>query len=300
MFNDHGGTVSVGGAQVSIVAGALYVVATPIGNLGDMSPRAVEVLRGVSVIAAEDTRHSAPLLRHFAIATPMVALHEHNERQQAEKLIARLHAGEAIALISDAGTPLLSDPGYHLVRAAHQAGVRVIPVPGASALVAALSASGLPTDRFSFEGFLPAKPAARRERLIDVQADPRTLIFYEAPHRIVAALDDMAQIFGAGREAVLARELTKLYETLRAAPLGDLASWVRDDDDQQKGELVVLVRGAEPRPSDAVSEETRRVLGVLLAELPLKQAVALAAEISGERRNRLYELAVSLREGENE
>ena len=280
------------------MAGALYVVATPIGNLGDMSPRAVEVLRGVSVIAAEDTRHSAPLLRHFAIATPMVALHEHNERQQAEKLVARLHAGEAVALISDAGTPLLSDPGYHLVRAAQQGGARVIPVPGASALIAALSASGLPTDRFSYEGFLPAKAAARRERLMSLQSDPRTLIFYEAPHRIVAALDDMAQVFGAEREAVLARELTKLYETIRAAALGELAAWVGADADQQKGELVVLVRGAESRPSDALSEESHRVLSLLLAALPLKQAVALAAEISGERRNRLYELAVSLREAE--
>lgn len=294
-FNDHGGTVSVGHTQVSIVAGRLYVVATPIGNLGDMSPRAVEVLRGVSVIAAEDTRHSAPLLRHFAIATPMVALHEHNERQQAEKLVARLHAGEAIALISDAGTPLLSDPGYHLVRAAHLAGARVIPVPGASALIAALSASGLPTDRFSFEGFLPAKATARRARLTDVQADPRTLIFYEAPHRIVAALDDMAQIFGAGREAVLARELTKLYETIRVAPLGELAEWVRHDGDQQKGELVVLVRGAESRSSDALNEESRRVLSLLLAALPLKQAVALAAEITGEKRNRLYDQAVKIK-----
>ena len=280
---------------MSIVAGALYVGATPIGNLGDMPPRAVAVLRGVAVIAAEDTRHSAPLLRHFDIATPMSALHEHNERQQTEKLVARLRAGEAIALISDAGTPLLSDPGYHLVRAAHRAGLRVIPLPGACAAIAALSASGLPTDRFSFEGFLSAKAAARRARLSELRADTRTLIFYEAPHRIAAALDDMAEIFGAGREAVLARELTKLYETVHAAPLAELAEWVRADADQQKGEIVVLVRGAEPRPSEALSEEVQRVLRLLLAALPLKQAVALAAEITGEKRNRLYERAVEMK-----
>jgi len=279
---------------VSITGGVLYVVATPLGHLGDMTPRAITVLQGVDVIAAEDTRHSAPLLRHFDIATPTIALHEHNEREQSGRLVARLRAGEAVALISDAGTPLLSDPGYHLVRAAHEAGVRVVPVPGASAAITALSVSGLPTDRFTFEGFLPAKTAARRARLAELQADPRTLIFYEAPHRIAAALDDMAEIFGVAREAVLARELTKIYETVRAAPLGELAAWVRADTDQQKGEIVVLVRGAEARPSDELGAEAQRVLRLLLAELPLKQAVALAAGISGERRNRLYELAVSL------
>lgn len=280
---------------MSITAGALYVVATPIGNLDDMSPRAVAVLRGVTVIAAEDTRHSAGLLRHFDIATPLVALHEHNERQQSEKLIDRMRAGGAIALISDAGTPLLSDPGYHLVRAAHQAALRVVPVPGPSAAIAALSVSGLPTDRFSFEGFLSAKAAARRARLVELQADPRTLIFYEAPHRIAAALDDMVTVFGAEREAVLARELTKLYETVRAAPLGELAEWVRGDADQQRGELVVLVRGAEARASEALSDDTQRIVRVLLAELPLKQAVALTAEITGEKRNALYEWAVDLK-----
>jgi len=285
----------VGGSQVSITAGALYVVATPIGNLDDMSRRAVAVLRGVTVIAAEDTRHSAGLLRHFDIATPLVALHEHNERQQSEKLIDRLRAGGAIALISDAGTPLLSDPGYHLVRAAHRAGLRVIPVPGPSAAIAALSVSGLPTDRFSFEGFLSAKATARRARLAELQADPRTLIFYEAPHRIAAALDDMVTVFGAEREAVLARELTKLYETVRAAALGELAEWVRGDADQQRGELVVLVRGAEARASEALSEDAQRIVRVLLAELPLKQAVALTAAITGEKRNALYEWAMHLK-----
>src|SRR3569833_4311636 len=191
-----------------------------------MTPRAITVLQGGDVIAAEDTRHSAPLLRHFDIATPTIALHEHNEREQSGRLVARLRAGEAGALISDAGTPLLSDPGQHLVRAAHEAGVRVVPVPGASAAITALSVSGLPTDRFTFEGFLPAKTAARRARLAALQADPRTQIFYEAPHRIAAALDDKAEIFGVAREAVLARELTKIYEPVRDAPLGELVAWV--------------------------------------------------------------------------
>lgn len=277
---------------MSIVAGALYVVATPIGNLEDMSPRAVAVLGGVALIAAEDTRHSAPLLRHFEIATPMVALHEHNEREQSERLVARLRGGEAVALISDAGTPLLSDPGYHLVRAARAAGVRVIPVPGASAAIAALSVSGLPTDRFVFEGFLPAKTGARCARLAELATDPRTLIFYEAPHRIAASLDDMAQVLGPAREAVLARELTKLYETVHAAPLGELAGWVRNDPNQQKGEIVVLVHGAASRAAEDLSAEATRVLTRLLDELPLKQAVAIAADLTGEKRNRLYQWAV--------
>lgn len=288
----------MGGAKVSITGGVLYVVATPIGHLGDMTPRAVAVLREVDVIAAEDTRHSAPLLRHFDIATPVLALHEHNEREQSVSLVGRLQRGERAALISDAGTPLLSDPGYHLVRAAHQAGVRVMPVPGACAAIAALSVAGLPTDRFTFEGFLPPKSTARRARLATLQGEPRTLIFYEAPHRIVETLDDMAELFGGAREAVLARELTKMYETLRKAPLAELVAWVRADADQQKGEMVVAVRGAEMQ-RDALSEDAARVLRLLLAELPLKQAVALAAEISGERRNRLYEYAVALQRPKN-
>ena len=289
----------MGGTKVSITGGVLYVVATPIGHLDDMTPRAVAVLREVDVIAAEDTRHSAPLLRHFDIATPMLALHEHNEREQGASLVARLQRGESAALISDAGTPLLSDPGYHLVRAAHQAGVRVVPVPGACAAIAALSVAGLPTDRFTFEGFLPAKSAARRTRLAALQTDTRTLVFYEAPHRIVETLVDMAELFGATREAVLARELTKLYETVRKSTLAELVAWVSADADQQKGEIVIAVRGAEMQ-RDALSEDTVRVLRALLAELPLKRAVALAAEISGERRNRLYEYAVALQRTQEE
>ncbi len=282
---------------MSILNGALYIVATPIGNLGDMTARAIEVLRGVTLIAAEDTRHSAGLLRHFGIATPSLALHEHNERQQAEKIIERLRQGGSVALISDAGTPLLSDPGYHLVRAAHAAGIRVIPIPGASAALAALAASGLPTDRFTFEGFLPAKSAARRERLSALQAESRTMLFYEAPHRVAATLGEMAEILGGTREAVLARELTKLYETVRKDTLEGLWRWVQGDPQQQKGECVIAVQGAAPVADGGAAEaEVHRTLEILLEELPLKQAVALAARISGEKRNRLYEWAVELKQ----
>jgi len=272
---------------VSIEAGTLYVVATPIGNLGDMTPRAVEVLQRVDRIAAEDTRHSAGLLRHFSLTTPMLSLHEHNERQKVAALLQRLQAGENIALISDAGTPLISDPGYVLVREAQLAGVRVVPVPGASALVAALSASGLPTDRFSFEGFLPAKGGARRKVLEALRQESRTLTFYESPHRILDSLADMAGIFGETREAVVARELTKTFETIRHDSLGKLLEWMRGDANQQKGEFVVLVHGAEEGGED-IDPEPRRIAEILAQELPVKQAAALAAKISGEKKNALY------------
>lgn len=261
-----------------------------------MTARAVEVLRGVALIAAEDTRHSAGLLRHFGIATPCLAFHEHNERQQTEQLIERLRHGDSVALVSDAGTPLLSDPGYHLVRAAHAADIRVIPVPGASAALAALAASGLPPDRFMFEGFLPAKNAARLERLTALRTETRTMLFYEAPHRLLVSLEGMVAIFGGLREAVLARELTKLHETIRKCALGDMLHWVREDPQQQRGECVLVVRGAEPTGDhDAAIAAADRVLEVLLEELPLKQAVALAARISGENRNRLYRRAVEMK-----
>jgi 16S rRNA (cytidine1402-2'-O)-methyltransferase len=283
---------------VSIIKGALYIVATPIGNLGDMTARAIEVLRDVTFIAAEDTRHSGGLLRHFGIATPCLAFHEHNERQQTEKLIERLREGDAVALISDAGTPLLSDPGFHLVRAAHAADIRVIPVPGASAVLAALAASGLPTDRFIFEGFLPAKAAARRERLTSLCQESRTLLFYEAPHRVAAVLGEMAEIFGGAREAVLARELTKVYETIRKDTLGALWRWVQDDLQQQRGECVIAVHGATLSAADESGGDAHLLLGILLEELPLKQAVALAAKITGEKRNSLYRWAVDMKSDE--
>ncbi|WP_422911771.1 16S rRNA (cytidine(1402)-2'-O)-methyltransferase [Pseudomonas sp. MAC6] len=273
--------------------GSLYVVATPIGNLDDISARALNILRSVALIAAEDTRHSARLMQHFGVSTPLAACHEHNERDQGGRFLARLQAGEDVALISDAGTPLISDPGYHLVRQARAAGIAVVPVPGACALIAALSAAGLPSDRFIFEGFLPAKAAGRRARLEQVKEESRTLIFYEAPHRILECLQDMQAVFGDERPALLARELTKTFETLKGMPLAELAAWVAADSNQQRGECVVLVAGWQaPEGEGAVSAEAMRVLNLLLAEMPLKRAAALAAEITGVRKNLLYQVAL--------
>ncbi|XXE60118.1 16S rRNA (cytidine(1402)-2'-O)-methyltransferase [Pseudomonas sp. R1-18] len=273
--------------------GSLYVVATPIGNLDDMSVRALKVLREVALIAAEDTRHSARLMQHFGIGTPLAACHEHNERDEGSRFITRLLAGDDVALISDAGTPLISDPGYHLVRQARAAGIPVVPVPGACALIAALSAAGLPSDRFMFEGFLPAKAVGRRAKLELVKEEPRTLIFYEAPHRILECLQDMEQVFGADRPALLARELTKTFETLKGLPLGELRAFVEADSNQQRGECVVLIAGwTPPEDEDVVGAEARRILGLLLEEMPLKRAAALAAQITGVRKNLLYQVAL--------
>ncbi|MEE4308773.1 16S rRNA (cytidine(1402)-2'-O)-methyltransferase [Pseudomonas alliivorans] len=273
--------------------GSLYVVATPIGNLDDMSVRALKVLREVALIAAEDTRHSSRLMQHFGISTPLAACHEHNERDEGSRFITRLLAGDDVALISDAGTPLISDPGYHLVRQARAAGVPVVPVPGACALIAALSAAGLPSDRFIFEGFLPAKAVGRKARLEQVKEEPRTLIFYEAPHRILECLQDMERVFGAGRPALLAREITKTFETLKGLPLGELRAFVEADSNQQRGECVVLVAGwTPPEDEDVIGAEARRILDLLLEEMPLKRAAALAAEITGVRKNLLYQVAL--------
>lgn len=278
---------------MSITAG-LYIVSTPIGNLADISERAIAVLREVDIIAAEDTRHSRVLFNRYTISTPCISLHDHNEERVVSTLVQRLQAGEAVALISDAGTPLISDPGYRLVKTAHQMSVNVIPVPGASALIAALSVSGLPSDRFSFEGFLPAKSTNRRQALDLLKADTRTLIFYESPHRILESLQDMASIFGQDRRAVLARELTKLYETILRDTLGGLCEQVQQDVNQQKGEMVVLIDGAEVQPVDTTA--VQQVLRPLLAALPLKQAVALAVQISGEKKNIIYEQALAIKD----
>ena len=268
-------------------SGTLFVVATPIGNLGDFSARGREVLASVTAICAEDTRRSGQLLAHFGIATPLLALHEHNEDAIAQKVVARLLAGDSLALVSDAGTPLVSDPGFRLVKAAREAGIQVSPIPGASALVAALSVAGLPSDRFIFEGFLPAKSKARREHLQSLAAEPRTLIFYESSHRIEEALDDAVAAFGADRPAVMARELTKLFETVLDGTLAQLSERVRADPDQRKGEFVLLVQGAG-EDADAKVAEGRRVYATLAKHLPPSTAAKLASELSGAPRKSLY------------
>lgn len=279
--------------------GTLYVVATPIGNLEDMSPRAMRVLSEVELIAAEDTRHSGKLLRHFGIGTKTEAIHEHNERSQVPRLIEILKGGKSIAFITDAGTPLVSDPGFLLVRAARQAGIRVAPVPGACAAIAALSAAGLPSDRFVFEGFPPAKSAARRVVFEKLREEGRTLIFYESPHRILESLRDMSEVFGNGREAVIARELTKQFETLHSGNLAELLERVGRDANQQLGEFVILIHGVPRVEQEVVDEETGRVLKILLDELPVSQAAALAAKITGLKKNQLYEYALSLKESDD-
>jgi len=271
--------------------GILYIVATPIGNLGDISERALQVLRTVSLIAVEDTRHSARLLQNFGIATPMLAYHDFNESERAARLLARIQAGECVALISDAGTPLVSDPGYQLVRQAHAQGLPVVPVPGACAAIAALCSAGQASDRFVFEGFLPAKTAARKAALTALRAESRTIIFYEAPHRILECLTDMVECLGGTREATLARELTKTYETILHATLAELLARVNSDANQQKGEIVLVVAG-QPAVMEEVDQQALHTLKILLAELPLKQAAALAAQITGVKKNLLYELAL--------
>jgi 16S rRNA (cytidine1402-2'-O)-methyltransferase len=271
----------------SVQSGCLWVVATPIGHRDDLSTRAIEALRAVDVIAAEDTRHSRPLLVHHGIDTPLIALHEHNERDAVDAIVRRLGAGESVALISDAGTPLISDPGFRLVRAARAAGVRCIPVPGACAAIAALSVAGLPSDRFVFEGFLPPKAAARRQRLQELAGDSRTVIFYESSHRVAESLVDMRDVFGAEREAVLARELTKMFETVLGEPLAALAERVANDPDQQRGECVILVAG-RGEEADARLAEGQRIFAILRDELPPAKAAKMAAAISGAPRKLLY------------
>ena len=268
-------------------AGTLFVVATPIGNLGDLSPRAQDTLRSVAAICAEDTRHTRQLLSHFGIERPLMALHEHNEGEIAEKLVARMQSGDSLALVSDAGTPLISDPGFRLVRAARAAGIRVSPIPGACAAIAALSVAGLPSDRFVFEGFLPAKGAARRARLHELAAETRTLVFYESAHRIDAALEDLRTCFGGARRAVLARELSKLFETVHDGSLDELVAFVAGDPNQRKGEFVLLLAGDDDADARRIAEG-RRLYAKLGEHLPPSTAAKLAAELSGASRKALY------------
>lgn len=270
------------------------MVATPIGNLQDISLRALEILRAVDVIAAEDTRHTMHLLAHFAIQKKLVAVHEHNEQRSAAALLARLQAGESIALVTDAGTPGISDPGAVIVDAMHEAGVTVVPIPGPSAAVAALSAAGITAAGFVFYGFLPASGAARRRVLEELRQHTVTLVFYEAPHRIIESIGDMATIFGGERRLTIAREITKTFETFHRCPLADAVAWLQADANRQRGEFVVLVEAEPPKAAAAVSDEAQRVLKLLLDELPLKQAVKLATEITGGKKNALYEFALGI------
>lgn len=279
--------------------GVLYIVSTPIGNLQDMTFRAVEVLQAVSSIAAEDTRHSAPLLQRYAIKTPVISLHEHNERERVASILERLYKGESIALISDAGTPLISDPGYFLVREARNKGIRIVPIPGACAAITALAAAGLATDKFIFEGFLSSKAKQRKDSLMALHNESRTMIFYESPHRILDLLMDMQEVFGAQRVAVIARELTKLFETIRSGTLSELIEWVGGDENQQRGEIVVLLEGLKQDVVEDTLGEVKKILPILLESIPVKQAVEMTARITGQRKNEIYELALQLKRKDN-
>lgn len=278
---------------------ALYVVATPIGNLRDISLRALDVLTSADTVAAEDTRNTSHLLTHYGIsANRLLAMHQHNERGAAEKIVALLQQGQAVALVTDAGTPAVSDPGAVLVEAVLAAGFRVIPIPGASAVVAALSASGLTKPHALFYGFLPNKSAARRTVLQELIDHPYTLVFYEAPHRILESVADLQAVFGDEREIVLAREITKLFENIHRCTLGEAMAWLNSDPNNQRGEFVVLVAGAEAKP-DGLSSEVEKTLLLLLEELPLKQAVQLAVKITGANKNELYQRALEIKDSAN-
>ncbi|MDP0562314.1 MAG: 16S rRNA (cytidine(1402)-2'-O)-methyltransferase [Candidatus Endonucleobacter sp. (ex Gigantidas childressi)] len=274
---------------------SLYIVATPIGNLGDITPRAVEILKQVDVIAAEDTRYSRRLLNYFGIETRLVSCHEHNERQKAEKLLIRLQEGESIALISDAGTPLISDPGYLLVRTVREAGIKVVPIPGVCAIIAALSVSGLATNSFYFAGFLPAKSSGRRKKLAELSEMKNTWVFYESTHRICDSLDDCIDVLGEQRYIVLAREMTKKFETVIAGTVGVVRECLANDSDQCRGEFVVLVEGNRDEPSSIFSQDTEKLLRRLLQDLSIKKATAIVADITGHRKKELYDFVLTFK-----
>lgn len=278
------------------MAGQLYVVATPIGNLDDMTFRAVEVLKSVSLIAVEDTRQSAPLLKHYQIDTPMTACHEHNETEKIQQLLDKLLQGEDIALISDAGTPLISDPGFKLVRSAQQNHIRVIPIAGACAAIAGLSAVGLPSDKFSFYGFLPAKSTQRIKQLEQLKTVSHTLIFYEAPHRIVECLQDLCTVFGGERLAGFAREISKTFETIKQMPLSALLEFVKNDLNQQKGEIVLIISGNIQQEQDNTMLELDRYLHRLLPEMSVKQASQIVSDLLGIKKNTVYQRALELQQ----
>ncbi len=277
---------------ISIKPSTLYVVATPIGNLGDITLRAIETLKNVDLIAAEDTRHSGLLLQHFAIEGRLYPLHDHNEQQKTEALIEKLKSGLSIALISDAGTPLINDPGYHLVKACYQNQITVVPVPGACAAITALSVSGLPTDRFCYEGFLPAKSKARIDLLTQLKQEPRTVVFYESTHRILDSLQDMLDVYGPEKIVVLAKELTKSWETIIHSPLKDLIEWLKADDNRKKGEFVLIVEGYDKVNEQEIDPDAIKLLNRLQQEIPLKKAAGIVAEIYGLKKNQLYQLGL--------
>jgi len=288
--------VSSDSTRVQQTAGVLYIVATPIGNLDDLSARAIETLKKVDVVAAEDTRHSRRLLQHLGLRKTMLALHEHNERERSDGVLDLLEKGSSIALVSDAGTPLISDPGYVLVREARSRGLVVTPIPGACALIAALSAAGLPTDRFRFEGFLPAKRGARRAALKALKHEVATLVFYESPHRILETAAEIAETFGDNREVVFGRELTKAFETFYAGAAAEVSAQLAADPYAVKGEFVVMVHGATQAPEEGVNLDVDLLLRLLTVELPVKKAARMAADLTGLSKNELYQRALDIKD----
>ncbi|MDD7569942.1 MAG: 16S rRNA (cytidine(1402)-2'-O)-methyltransferase [[Actinobacillus] rossii] len=273
--------------------GILYIIATPIGNLQDITQRALETFAQVDLIAAEDTRHSGLLLNHYGIKKPFFALHDHNEQQKADLLVEKLQQGTNIALISDAGTPLISDPGFHLVRKCRQAGLKVVPLPGACAAITALCASGIASDRFCFEGFLPAKIKARKDKLQTIAEEDRTLIFYESTHRILDTLEDIEAVLGADRYIVLAREITKTWETISGDTVSNLRQWLAEDPNRTKGEMVLIIEGKpKTEDNDKINPQAIKALQLIAKELPLKKAAAIVAELYGYKKNALYQFGI--------
>lgn len=278
-----------------VVAGQLYVVATPIGNLADITDRAKQVLAEVDLIACEDTRHTNKLLSFFSIKNQTISLHDHNERQRQDYIADLLKQGKSIALVSDAGTPLISDPGFHIVRYLRDQNLPVVPVPGACAAIAALSVSGLPTDRFSFEGFLPSKSGARQSVLASLSEESRTMVFYDAPRRAIDTVQDIVTVLGGDRQIVIARELTKTFETVHSDSAENLLSWLSADPNQLKGEMVLIIEGKKHDPN-AIPQQAIDTLKLLLAEMKPKKACAIAAEIYGVKKNALYDIALSMKD----
>jgi len=278
---------------MELSAAKLYIVPTPIGNLSDITHRALTVLEQVDIICAEDTRHTGKLLSHYAIGTRMMSVHDHNERQRVDSLVAKLAQGQSIALVSDAGTPLISDPGYHLVNGIRAAGYDVVPLPGACAAITALSAAGVATDRFCFEGFLPAKSAGRTSQLTALQTEERTMVFYESPRRICDSIEDMISVFGEQRHIVIARELTKTFETIHGAPAQELLEWLNSDENNRRGEMVVMVSGYK-KDDEIISPEVVDALKLLATELPLKKAAALVAKLYAQKKNALYKYGLEI------